>query len=86
MLIPILFAAGLMGLVLLAVVVWAILELRLQERLRIWLLRGIANRRSIVPLVWLAAIVFPVVVYLGVWVFLSLELELWSVISFLFPL
>ena len=86
MLIPILFAAGLMSLVLLAVVVWAFLELGLQERLRIWLLRGTANRRSIVPLVWLAAVVFPVVVCLGVWVFSSLKLELWQVISFLFPL
>lgn len=86
MLILILFAAGLMSLVLLAVVVWAFLELGLQERLRIWLLKGTANRRSIVPLVWLSAVVFPIVVCLGFWVFSSLELELWQVISFLFPL
>ena len=84
--IPILFAAGLMGLVLLAVVVWAVLELGLQKRLQRWSWSETASRKSTTRLVWLAAAIFPIVIYLGVWVFSSLELKLWQVVSFLFPL
>ncbi|MCE2414852.1 hypothetical protein J4G07_12690 [Candidatus Poribacteria bacterium] len=84
--IPILFSAGLMGLVLLAVVVWIALKLGLQKRLQCWSWSETASRKSITRLVWLAAVIFPVVVYLGFWVFASLELKLWQVISFLFPL
>lgn len=84
--IPILLSAGVMGLVLVAVAVWAVLKIDLQKRLQRWTWSATASRQSITCLVWLASVVFPVVIYLGFWVLSSLKLELWQVISFLFPL
>ena len=73
-----------MGLMLLAVIIWAALELRFQKCLELWMRRKTISGISVTRFVWLTAIVFIVVICLDFWVLSSLTLQLQHVVHFFF--